>query len=166
MQKEFMGSYDNSLSLRDCYLNALGVVRSVEKEKRRFVNSLTDLGYHQIDCFIHSVESVSIVRDTIGREASPPFMNDFDNVILPRLQEAVVRWKAHCQQFGTDGLVTERTVLEQWVEESVSNIAFFAIRSMNRIAGDARCFENLVCVPVKMKDCFPRIHAWQMLHEK
>ena len=156
-----------SLSSRDYYLGvALCTVRSAELEVMEFFNSLSDLGHVRVRGAIQQETSVTIIRSTIGQTAIPCFMYDFDNVIYPRLKVAVAMWKNHCRQFGTSALVTERTVLDQWVEESMGNLAFVAMRALETVVGRPNYFEKDVHKSLMFNDMFPKIHAWQLLHAR
>jgi len=156
-----------SLSSRDYYLGvALCTVRSAELELMEFFNSLSGLGYKRVCGAIQQETYVTIIRSTIGQTAIPCFMYDFDNVIYPRLKVAVAVWKNHCRQFGTSALVTERTVLDQWVEESMGNLAFVAMRALETVTDEPINFEKDVRKRLIFNDIFPKIHAWQLLHER
>ena len=149
------------LTLREYYLKvALVTVRSAELEKIRFFNTLSPIGYERVMAI---EEQPSLVRDIIG-PSLPIYMADFDNVVYPMLKIAVSRWKSHCRQFGTDKFVTDRTVLEQWMEESMQNIAFTEMRSIDIIGRNPENFKHGICIPQTY--FFPTIHAWQLLHER
>ena len=156
-----------SMSSRDFYLKvALGSVRSVELELVKFITSLSITGYNSVMSVLEENDEGTIVRNTIGRIPLRAEMTDFDNVILPRLKSAVLKWKRHCVPFKTDGLVTERTVLEQWVEESISYIACCAMRMIDAVGEDPVNFYVGRFVPATIMKSFPKIYAWQTHHER
>jgi hypothetical protein len=150
-------------------LNVLqpGAVQSVEMEVMNFFNSPSAVGYMRVLDVLHHDTDVTIVRKIIGQTAMPHCMEDFDNVISPRLNNAVATWKTHCIPFGTAELVTDRTVLQQWMEESIQNLSSIAIRSMQLAEKDPANFQpNSTYMQKSFNDYFPHIHAWQLLHER
>jgi hypothetical protein len=169
MQTEYSGVGGGMpLSSRDYYLTvALGAVRSVEMEVMNFFNSLSLVGYKKVRDVLQHDTDVTIVRKNIGQTAMPHYMEDFDNVIYPRLKNTVAKWKTHCIPFGTAALVTERTVLEQWTEESIQNLSFIAIRAMQVAEKNPKNFQyDSTYMDKSFNDYFPNIHAWQLLHER
>jgi hypothetical protein len=167
MQNEALDVCRVSQSSRDYYLKvALGAVRAAEMELAAFVNTRRGKQYMMVCQTIQRAENSSVVRDIIGSTAIPYFMGDFVDVIAPRLAKAVDVWKAHCVPFGTADLVTERTVLEQWMEESMQNIAFLAMLSLQRVMGHHCTVRSDEQVQRMFNALFPIIHEWQLLHAR
>jgi len=162
------------LTLRDYYLTiGLDTVRSVELENIRFFDSLSDIGYKKVMAVICEDEKASVnephnVRNIIGRTALPMYMENYDHVVIPRIKIAVDMWEFHCMKFDTDAFVTERTVLEQWVEESCQYAAFVAMRSIETACENHENFKQSTCMhePPTLQQNFPNIYAWQLLHER
>jgi hypothetical protein len=168
MQNEALDVCRVSQSPREYYLRvALGAVREAEMELTAFVNTRRQYTqYMMILQTIQHAEQSSVVRDIIGRTAMPYLMGDFEGVIAPRLAKAVDVWKVHCVPFGTADLVTEHTVLEQWMEESIQNIAFLAMLSLQRIMCHHCTVRSDEQVQRMFNALFPIIHEWQLLHAR
>ncbi|KAJ1464184.1 hypothetical protein T484DRAFT_1758289, partial [Baffinella frigidus] len=167
MQNEALDVCRVSQSSRDYYQRvALGAVRASEMELAAFVNTRRGRQYMIVRQTIQHEAKSSVVRDIIGRTAIPYFMGDFVNVIAPHLAKAVDIWKAHCVPFGTADLVTERTVLEQWMEESIQNIAFLAMLSLQQVMGHRSNVHSDEQVQRMFNAFFPKIHEWQLLHAR
>jgi len=141
------------------------MVRSIEIEKMEFFNSLSGIGYHRARDALKKIPS-TMIRDTIGHSAIPSHMDDFENVIYPRLKLAMVMCKPHGLQPRTHRPVTEYTILQQWMEESIQNVASIVERAMMAVKCNPENFDWVQIVPTTLKDCFPKIHEWKILHKR
>ncbi len=165
MQRECGCNVHENMTSREYYLNiALKKVKLVENELASYFNSLDSTTYGIVSSSLEDTKNVSFIRRIIGQTAYPPFMQDFDHVIQPRLTEAVRRWRKHCVPFGTDSLVTERTVLEQWTEETIQHIAFVAMTSLS--AENLISNTNETYSRQKFVTTFPFIDRWQREHSR
>ncbi len=165
MQRECVRNVRENLTSREYYLNiALKKVKLVENELASYFNSLDATTYEVVSSSLKGTKHVSLIRSIIGQTAYPSFMQDFDNVIQPRLTEAVRQWKKHCVQFGTDWLVNERTVLEQWTEETIQHIAFVALTSLS--VENLRSNTTETYIRHKFVTTFPFVDRWQREHSR
>jgi hypothetical protein len=163
-----MGSmHETCISTREYYLlYVLNHVRGIESEVKKLFKSLTPIQFVKVHDVLREHTDVTIIRTIIGESAMPKIMQDFDNVIYPRLKAAVQTWKTHCIPFGTDSLVTEHTVLEQWAEESIQNLAFVAMKSLETIIPGPGTVEHDMKIQVIFQQHFPLLHAWQEEHNR
>ena len=165
MQRECFCNVHENMTSREYYLNiALKKVKLVENELAAYFNSLDSTTYGIVSSSLDGTKNATFIRRIIGQTAYPPFMQDFDHVIQPRLTEAVRRWKKHCVQFGTDSLVNERTVLEQWTEETIQHIAFVAMTSLS--AENLRSNSTETYIRHKFVTTFPFVDRWQREHSR
>lgn len=157
---------EDSISRED-YLKTLQNVRLIENELVLYLNALTPFNYLTVHDALQHEKHVSVIRYIIGQTSWPTFMEDYENVMYPRLLKAVLVWKEHCEPFHTSSLVTERTVLEQWEEESIQNMAFVAMTSFNIEMKTTTGVEpDSVGVRLKFSRTFPKIAEWQQEHAR
>ena len=148
---------------RSFYLTvALDAVKCAEVEKDSFINSLSSIGYAKVMDSLRGEKQNSLVRDIVGRSALLKSMEDYDHVVCPLVKIAVVQWKSHCLQFNTGLLVTELSILHQWMEESLQDIAFIVMQSLDVLEGLPENFQSSDYIANPFEKMFPWIHAWQM----
>jgi hypothetical protein len=149
------------------YLNyALQTVRAAELEKSDFLNSLTSIGYAKVMEALKSEKQESIIRDIIGRSAAVKSMENYDSYVYPLVKIAVVRWKGHCLQFNTGDFVTEISVLHQWTDDSLQDLAFIVLHSLQILDDDPGMFTSRKYIDTPFQNLFPAIHAWQQRRDR
>ena len=143
----------------------LSELRKTTGELTKFLALLTPVGESCAFMSIKGELSWSIFFDLFGNNSDDPRLDDFVSYVVPRIQEAVGD-SLENKDLYDNKVLSARDVVKEWVEHLLSQTLFIANSywgAIHMVDDEHLLFKRSAVCPATFSECFPRIHALEML---